>query len=203
MQASITQTTLIAFIGRKGSGKDTAANFATDAFGRLGEPTLTAYFNFASVLRDITLNTLNLSNQQYEFLKRNPEVNVANNLDVRSFMNKLGDNLKRYFGKYVFTEITVERIKDTLVEVNPDLMLVTDVRYPHELAALKKLCEDKGIEFVSIKMINENLQDEICLDGTEHESEYQVDDIHGQFVIKAKDIEEIKKKMEVICNELC
>ncbi len=197
------QQTLVAFVGRRGSGKDTAANFAADIFGKVqGEPTLTAYFSFGDVLKNIANNSLDINTADAEALKRMPGIKIANNLDLRTFINKLGDTLKGYFGELVFTDIVIERITNTLDDVKPDLMLVTDVRYPHELAALKKLCEDKGIEFISIKMRNTNLDHEM-METNQHLSESQIETMVTQFAIIAGDVETIKNKMEVICNELC
>ena len=195
------QQTLIAFVGERGSGKDTAANFAADTFGKIqGQPTLTAYFAFGDVLKNIAANSIDISQAEGEILKRQPNIAVANKLDFRSFVNKLGDTIKGYFGEMVFTDIIIERINNTLDDVQPDLMLLTDVRYPHELAAAKKLCEDRGIEFISIKMINTNLPP---ADTSAHVSENQIKDMHCQLVIKADNTETIKHKMEAICNELC
>jgi energy-coupling factor transporter ATP-binding protein EcfA2 len=192
---------IIAFIGRRGSGKDTTADLFAEWFKEENADALIASFAFAGTIKDIVHDTLSISTEQSEFLKRNPEIKIANGMDLREFYNHFGDVLKSRFGKRIFTEKTVEDITRTLSSVEPDLILVTDVRYPMEQAALKKLGEDQGLDVHFIKMVNTNLAG-LPKEPGEHESESLSDDIFGDSTIVASSTQELSNKAQGIYNEL-
>lgn len=192
---------IFAFIGRRGSGKDTAADFITEFFLEEDNNSLITSFAFADSLKSMTHDVLGITPEQSEFLKRNPEIKVINGMDLRFFYNRFGDILKKRFGDRIFTENTLDVIAQTNNAINPDVILVTDVRYPMEKAALTKYSQDQGIEIKFIKMINTKSY------GTEreddgHESESLSDDIHGDITIKADSPDEIKIKIKEIYNAI-
>lgn len=190
---------MVAFIGRRGSGKDTAATFVADRYERFHpKGTLSAFFAFGDVLKNMANSTLGISLTQSEYLKRQPDIKVANGLDLRSYYNQYGDVLKSRFGKDVLLRLTMERIDENMDALDLDLMLITDVRYPMELAALKKLAEDRGVDFMSIKLVNTKTPP---LEDGSHESEYLTEKMDADHEIVAANPQEIKERIEEIFNE--
>ncbi len=189
-------TTIFGFIGRKGSGKDTAANYISESVNEFKEPgTVSAFFAFADPLKNMVCETLGITRSEEEYLKRHPGIKVAGGLDIRSFHNKYGDVLKSRFGKTIFTDITIDRINDTYQSINPDTILVTDVRFPMEDAALKKFGDDMGIEVITIKMINSNLEP---IEADAHETEYLSETMPADYTIEASSPQEIKDKIKTL-----
>lgn len=186
---------IVAFSGRAGSGKDTAA----DELRKLVQcnntsVTTISHFTFASTLKRIALAALNINERDAEYLKRAPEIKVANGLDLRKFYNTLGDAIKSHFGQDTWVKITLGRIEETIGAINPDLVLVTDVRYNIEHAALIKFCEDRGFDLHLIKMVN--LNNVSNKPSMEHASEFLVDSIDEDILIEASSVEEIQIKIK-------
>jgi len=187
---------LIAFTGIKGSGKDTACNFLIAEFGERVPAGLTVQFAFADILKNIIHEGFNLSNREAGVLKR-MNVKPFNGLTLRQVYQQLGETIKSRLGENIWVDITLERLKDFLDTVNPDLMCLTDLRYLNEEAALRKFAEDNGLDLYIIKMINTNLDE-----TDSHVSETQIPEIQADFIIKASTTEEIEIQIQEIFNEL-
>ena len=187
---------LFAFVGRRGAGKDTAANMVFNIIEDNQIGGVSASFAFADPLKAMAHKTLGITLEQSEFLKRNPAIKIVNNLDLRSYYNVFGDVLKSNFGDDIFRNKTILGIQEALDEINIDTITLTDVRYPQELKALKELCLKNNIKFISVKLINISNPD---IDNS-HESESQIDSIDTEYTIRAKNPQEIKNEMENICN---
>jgi hypothetical protein len=186
----MTRPTIIAFTGRKGHGKDTAASILKEQFQ---EHQLDfASFAFADILKDIAHTSLEITNEDSEYLKRNPRIKIANNLDLRSFYNKLGDAIKSYFGYDAWANKTIQRIKETIDSINPAVIVITDLRYPIEETSLKKFAEDNGYDFYIIKMVNTNHN---SVDDS-HESEYLIDTINSDLIFECSSVSEIEKNIK-------
>lgn len=193
-------TTLFGFIGRKGSGKDTAAEMMSEIFNEFKDPgTISAFFAFADPLKNMANSTLGISGDEAEYLKRHPSIKVANHLDIRSYYNQYGDVLKARFGKMVFTDMTIKRISEVKDALNPDSIMITDVRFPMEAGALKKYGVDNGVEVILIKMINTKLP---SLNPDEHETEYLTEEMRGDYDVIAENPQEIKEQLKEIYAKL-
>ena len=193
----MTKPVIIAFTGRKGHGKDSAAVMLKDIFPK--ENPRIAYFAFASILKDIVQRSLDLSLDDIEHIKHNDNIKIANGKNFRQYINDLGDAIKSYFGFNIWAEKTIQRIQDTNKDLELDLILITDLRYPIEYTYLKKFSEDEGIDFYTIKVINLN---QVINKEEEHESEYLVDEIPADFTIEASTLEELREKLKEIINAI-
>jgi len=185
---------LIAFTGLKGSGKNTATNFLRDIMAKSGQVNLSVEFAFADPLKNIVKEGLGVDDSQEEFLKRS-NIKPFNGLTLREVYQLLGEAIKSRIGQSVWVDFTINRINDFTEALTPDYIIITDLRYTNEEAALRKYAEDNGIELVIIKMQNTNL-----INTDTHISESQIDAINEDFLIKASDIDEIKIQMEEIFN---
>ena len=191
-------TTLYAFVGRRGSGKDTASNLLYNIIEEEQIEGISASFAFADSLKQMAHRSLDITTPQSEFLKRNPNIKIANNQDLRTYYNNFGDVLKSNFGDDIFRQKTIQEIQDAIDNFDINFITITDVRYPEEIIILKEFCSLNNIELISIKLINIRNPD---IDNS-HESESQIDSIETDFTIEAKNVQEIKTQMEKIYNEL-
>jgi len=190
---------VVGFVGRKKSGKDTAAVYTADVYERENElGTVTAFFAFADYLKKMTNDLLGISQKEADFLKVHPDIKVQGGYGYRDFLNHFGDILKSRFGKLIFTDKLVDGIIKTINEVPVDLILVTDIRYPHEMQALAELCAKENMDFISIKLINTNLPE---IEPDAHESESLSVCIPTDYEIHAKNTKEIRTQIEEIYNE--
>jgi len=190
------QKLILAFIGRRGSGKDTAADEAAKQLFERRAVSSIQRIAFAEAIKEITHGTLGITTTHSEFLKRNPDIKLVNGLSLRETYNVLGDQLKSKFGRDIFTQDTISRI-DPLA----DLTLVTDVRYPSEKEALLKYSTENNTRILFIKMINRNLFG-VTAEPGEHESESLSDDIFGDVIIEASSVQEIHIKIKGVIDEL-
>lgn len=189
-------TKLIAFAGIKGSGKDTAADRFNELFSENNKGSLTVQFAFADILKNIVHETFMLHIEEVDALKR-MHIKPFNGLTLREIYQRMGEAIKSRFGQDIWTNETIKRLSDFLDAVQPDIMMVTDLRYTNEEAALRKFADDKGLDLVIIKMINTNLTD-----GDQHISEIQIPEIKEDYTVEASTVEELNEKIREIYNEL-
>jgi len=189
--------TVVAFSGRAGAGKDLGADTWAYLYKKeTGKKAIK--FAFANILKGIAGTALGISPNEAEVIKRLPEVKIANGLSLREFYNTLGDAIKSYFGNQVWAKMTINKMEQTLKKIDTDLFIITDLRYIIEQEALRKFCIDNEMDLIVIKMINLNHTQRS--DNIEHESEYQVDDIKEDYLIKASSPEEVEEKIKEIYN---
>ena len=187
---------LIAFTGRKRAGKNTAAEILDD-IQRANGDTL-AYFAFADILKDITHRALGIAREEAEALKVMNSARIANGLTLRESYNSFGDAIKAYFGHDSWVKLALNEIQE--IKDIVDITVCTDLRYPIEEEGLKKFCLDNNIDLTIIKMNNLSLPQRLTTID-EHESEYLTDQIKEDYLIAAKNPEEIKEQLQVILQE--
>jgi len=182
---------IIAFTGAKGSGKNTAAEYLRDKLER--KNALIIEVSFADILKNIIHDSFGIKNSQADLIKR-MDIKPFNGLTLREVYQQLGEAIKTYIGENIWVNLTLTRTQDFIENLKPDYVLVTDLRYTNEEAALRKFAEDYGYELFIIKMVNKNLPK----NNDVHVSETQIDNIKEDFLIEAFNTEEIKNKLEEI-----
>ena len=131
-------TKIIAFAGRKQSGKTTCSEFVANIFegSHLG---VTRVYNFADPLkRDICMNILGLSHEQCygTDVQKNELVNCyweGKQLTAREVMQFVGTDIFRAMQNNVWADATINKIM--LEEM--DLALIADCRFPNEVSVVK------------------------------------------------------------------
>lgn len=130
---------IIAFAGRKQSGKTTSAQFVANEF--IGGLSGTAkIYNFADPLKtDICMNVLGLTFEQcYGTDKQKNElVNCYwdnKQLTAREVMQLVGTDMFRKLQNNVWADATVIKIN----KEKPDLALIADCRFPNEVDVVKR-----------------------------------------------------------------
>ncbi len=193
--------TIIAFTGRARSGKNTAATIWSDYDGE-HTGAMSVEFAFANILKDIANRSLKIPAHEYDVLKGAPNARLANGLTMREYLNSLGDAIKSYFGFDAWVKLTLEGFDNIIEAIDPETIIVTDLRYPVEQEGLQKYCNKYGYSLIVIKMKNLNMpQRSDNLSQTEHESEYLVDQINEDYLIEARSVEEIEKQTIKIYKE--
>lgn len=134
-------TTIIAFSGRKQSGKTTCAEFVAKYFNGNVEPLNSAkIYNFADTLKnDICMNILGLSYSQCygEDIDKNTLTDIVwdnKQLTAREVMQIVGTDIFRKMKNDVWAQATLNRIN----KESPKLAIIADCRFPNEVEAIKK-----------------------------------------------------------------
>lgn len=133
-------TKIIAFAGRKQSGKTTCSEAVAEVFsGMFGSDTAVLY-NFADPLKkDICMNILGLTHDQCygSDESKNELVNCYwenKQLTAREVMQFVGTDIFRKLQTNVWADATISKItKD-----NFPLAIIADCRFPNEVEAIKK-----------------------------------------------------------------
>jgi hypothetical protein len=148
-------TTIIAFAGRKQSGKTTSSEFLTSVIDKYGLGTYKIY-NFADTLKqDICINILGLTYDQCygdDHMKNsltdikwenlpgydpswnlNEEFDSSGFLTARQVMQIIGTDIFRKLKRNVWAEATLNKIKNE----NYDFAIIADCRFPNEVDAVR------------------------------------------------------------------
>lgn len=133
-------TKIIAFAGRKQSGKTTCSEFLLKYYNGAIEPFNGAkIYNFADPLKkDICMNILGLSYEQCygEDIDKNKETDIVWNgrkLTAREVMQFVGTDIFRQMKHDVWAGATIKKIK----QEQPELAIIADCRFPNEVEAVK------------------------------------------------------------------
>jgi hypothetical protein len=164
---------MIAFVGFKGSGKDTAANYLIDKFGF--EP-----FAFADNLKDTLAYIFQWPRDMLE--GATPESRTWRERVDPWWADRLGmpNFTPRYAMQYIGTDVMRENFHDDLwifnlerrlFMANRENVVVRDVRFPNEMSAIKRLGGSvirvkRGDEpewYQTARMANESRHDELLV----------------------------------------
>ena len=142
-------THIILLSGQYGSGKDTLADFIEEVAGTSDFPV--RRFSFGGALKDIVVALTNtLTTHQLERSKMDEleykENTIIHGCDyrLRQLLQVVGTNiLRKHLGNDVFAIKTVEDIRRFVsaeaddTEMHHNVAVVTDLRFPNELACVK------------------------------------------------------------------
>ena len=158
-------TNIVAFAGRKQSGKTTCSEFIAKYFNGVIEPFNGAkIYNFADPLKkDICMNILGLTyNQCYgEDIDKNTLTDIeweGKKLNAREVMQFVGTNIFRKMKNDVWSGATINKIRNE----TPNLAIIADCRFPNEVEAVKNA---GGIVIkLTRNPYNSNHESEVALD---------------------------------------
>ena len=131
---------IIAFAGRKQSGKTTCSEFVQKYFNGVIEPFNSAkIYNFADPLKqDICINILGLT--EYQCYGTDDQKNElvdcywdTKQLTAREVMQMVGTDMFRAMQKNVWSSATIRKIQND----KPKLAIIADCRFPNEVDAVK------------------------------------------------------------------
>lgn len=130
-------TQIIAFAGRKQSGKTTACQFVAGAFVNQKRE-IACIYNFADPLKDMCQKILGLTHEQCYGTdhQKNELVNCywdGKQLSAREVMQIVGTDMFRRLQHNVWADATIRKILDEQLP----LALVADCRFPNEVDAIK------------------------------------------------------------------
>jgi hypothetical protein len=135
-------TNIVAFAGRKQSGKTTCSEFLEKIGNGIIYPyNSTKIYNFADPLKnDICINILGLTkNQCYGTDEQKNELVECywenKQLTAREVMQMVGTDMFRAMKNNVWSSATIRKIETD----NPALAIVADCRFPNEVEAIKKV----------------------------------------------------------------
>lgn len=134
-------TKIIAFAGRKQSGKTTASLMVKDYFQSVlnFEDNDVKIYNFADPLKnDICIKILGLSYDQCygEDEHKNALTNLeweGQKLTAREVMQFIGTDIFRKMKQNIWAEATINKIKSE----NPKVAIIADCRFPNEVESVK------------------------------------------------------------------
>lgn len=133
-------TKIIAFAGRKQSGKTTCSEFLSTAYISKMYGQKSKIYNFADPLKkDICINILGLNYDQCygsdDHKNTLTECYWENKrLTAREVMQFVGTNIFRQMKQDVWASATINKIRND----NPPLAIIADCRFPNEVDAVRK-----------------------------------------------------------------
>lgn len=156
---------IVAFAGRKQSGKTTCAEFLLKYYnGAIENFNSARLYNFADPLKnDICMNILGLTYEQCygEDIYKNTLTDIkweGNNLTAREVMQFVGTDIFRKMKNDVWAGATIKKI----LSDKPQLAVIADCRFPNEVEAVR------SVGGIVIKLtrnpFNSNHDSEIALD---------------------------------------
>lgn len=162
---------IVAFAGRKQSGKTTCSEFVQKlANGSLVPYNSCKIYNFADPLKqDICMNILGLTREQCYGSddQKNELVDCVwggKQLSAREVMQIVGTDMFRTMQTNVWSSATIRKIK----EENPPMAIVADCRFPNEVDAIKNA---GGIVIkLTRNPYNSNHMSELALDPDRYDS---------------------------------
>lgn len=130
---------IIAFAGRKQSGKTSAAMAVAQAFEVRNAAGLVKIYNFADPLKNLCIDIFGLEYRQCygSDEEKNELVDCYWNdkqLSSREVLQIVGTDMFRKMQHHVWSSATIRKIKRD----DPDLALIADCRFPNEVEAVKK-----------------------------------------------------------------
>ena len=182
---------IIAFAGRKQSGKTSACDFTSRIFSDTTRSNSCIY-NFADPLKKMCMEIFGLSyNQCYgSDDHKNELVNCVwpdskSQMTAREVMQYVGTDVFRQMQHNVWADATIRKIQDE----NLPLSLIADCRFPNEVEAVKKA---GGL----VVKLNRNLY------HSSHESETALDEENYDqqnfdLVIDNQDMEQVDKNKRI------
>lgn len=118
---------VIGLLGGKGSGKTTVAQYLASAYGA-------RCYALADELKEIIRDVFELSEQQLHGTQEQKEaIDPRWGLSPRKLMERQGDALRRVYGDAFQTA----RLLAQIVQDGPHVAVISDVRYPHEIARVR------------------------------------------------------------------
>lgn len=160
-------TTIIAFAGRKQSGKTTSAEFVSRVFTETTRE-ISSIYNFADPLKTLCIDILGLGyNQCYGSDEdKNQLVNCYwdnKQLTAREVLQIVGTDMFRKMQNHVWSNATIRQI----LREQPNLAIIADCRFPNEVDAIK------NVGGIVIKLTrnpyNSNHASEIALDPDQYD----------------------------------
>jgi hypothetical protein len=156
---------IIAFAGRKQSGKTTSAEFVANLFWKYGDSKI---YNFADPLKALCIDILGLEYRQCYGSDddKNQLVNCYwdnKQLTAREVLQIVGTDMFRKMQNHVWSNATIRQIQ----RENPDIAIIADCRFPNEVTAIK------NVGGIVIKLTrnpyNSNHASEIALDPDQYD----------------------------------
>ena len=156
---------IIAFAGRKQSGKTTSAEFVSNLFYQFGDSKI---YNFADPLKNLCIDILGLEyNQCYGSDEdKNQLVNCYwdnKQLTAREVLQIVGTDMFRKMQNHVWSNATIRQI----LREQPNVAIIADCRFPNEVDAIK------NVGGIVIKLTrnpyNSNHASEIALDPDQYD----------------------------------
>jgi len=133
-------TKIIAFAGRKQSGKTTSAEMLIEYFNEiLNISDEIKIYNFADCLKqDICIKLLNMSHEQCYGNDDNKNALTelewdGKKLTARDAMQFIGTDIFRKLKQNIWADATIKKIQ----EEKPKLAIIADCRFPNEVEAVK------------------------------------------------------------------
>ena len=186
---------IIAFAGRKQSGKTSACEFAANVYSQTIQKN-SAIYNFADPLKKMCIDILGLTYEQCygSDESKNEYVDClwpdgAKPMTAREVMQYVGTNIFRKMQRNVWADATIRKIQDESLP----LALIADCRFPNEVEAIKNA---GGLVIkLNRNLHNSSHESEIALD------EDQYDQSNFDFIIDNRHLP-ISETHEIILNYL-
>lgn len=192
---------IIAFAGRKQSGKTSACEFMANVFSQTVQKSSSIY-NFADPLKKMCIEIFGLTYEQCYGSDdaKNELVNCVwpdsgEPMSAREVMQYVGTNVFRKMQYNIWADATIRKIQDE----NLPLALIADCRFPNEVAAVK----NAGGVVIKLKrnLYNSQHESETALDEDNYDHsnfDFVIDNQNLDIGAKNKLIYDYLKSREIL-----
>ena len=130
-------TQIIAFAGRKQSGKTTSAEFVANLFWQHKDSKI---YNFADPLKNLCIDILGLEHKQCYGSDEDKNQLVDcywdnHQLSAREVLQIVGTDMFRRMQNHVWSNATIRQI----LKDKPNIAIIADCRFPNEVNAIKNV----------------------------------------------------------------
>jgi dephospho-CoA kinase len=168
----MTKPTVIALLGRAGSGKTTASQLLVDHYGA-------QRVSFAAPLKKLAMRLWDFAPHQVYGDQRDKErVDDRYGFTPREAMQRLGEGARQELGLNVWIQACFNNIGDAFQKKQGSLFVIDDLRYPNEAEALH---ESGVFNSYIIKLV---CSDSHQMDAkfADHPSERGVDEVDSRLI---------------------
>lgn len=160
--------TIIALLGRRGSGKSTAAKFLRERYNG-------TVVSFASPLKRLAKRLIDFSDAQlYGDQAAKDEIDSRYGFSSREFMKRLGEGARQELWPTVWADAALRFIRDLSDDMvqEHNVFIIDDCRYQNEVWTLRRFQKETRFDVIIVKLVNTSLAND-----DDHPSEREVDEI--------------------------
>jgi len=182
---NVNKPLIVGLTGYKRSGKDTVARILCNKLTNLGYNV--EKYMMASLIKTTLSNLTGLNLKQLEHIKDDP-VMIDPLFTYRDVLIAIADRYKEKHDEYIHYKY----MRHHILNDQPDIAIITDIRYPYEVGLIKKDFSNAHI----IKIFRPGVKAD-----SSHSSEISVKLIDEDgIIINDGDIKDLKNKIDVIIN---
>jgi dephospho-CoA kinase len=198
------------FCGSAGSGKDTSCAILEElleegAYKRyaFGDVLKKVVVDLSKLYINLDLDLDQINNLEYkEKVQDNLVLHTESGdkgLSVRALLQQVGTNvMRKHMGADIFVNHVITEMKEQFRNSLGQYAIITDLRFPNELEAVKTFCEYGGYDYVVVLLERPH-----ATGTSEHVSEQMFRKIKADYkIMNEGGLKELKQSVEMVAKDI-